>query len=271
MPCYNAAMSALLLQAALLAVPVVYLVIELALVTAGARVTNDLVMRHLGRRVYMLLMWPGVCVHELSHAAACLLTRTHIAEVNLFGPRQQGNQLTLGYVSHDEARHGWQQVVIGTAPFFGGTAVLYGLTWAAWPAAAGLLKSTVSLGLQPQPYWQWLDAFAGSLAAAPFGWWQGLACYLLFSVAAHVAPSNRDLKGTLWPLVLTALVLALPLLALGLFWPAAFLWGSGLLGHAAAVLTGLMAMALVAVAVGLAAVALAALLATVGRRRFRRP
>jgi hypothetical protein len=264
-------MTDLLSQAILLAVPVAYLLLELTLVTLAARVQNDLVMRHLGRRVYMLLMWPGVAVHELSHAFACLITRTRLSEVNLFGPRRQGNQLVLGYVSHAEPRHSFQQVLIGTAPFFGGTAVLYGLTWAAFPAAAGLLKSTVSLGLNPQLYWQWLNSFVGRLGEAHFGWWQGFVVYLMFSVAAHVAPSDRDLKGTLLPLILMALALAVPLAVLYFFWAQAFLWISGQLGHAATVMTGLMAMALVGVTAGLAAVALAALMVMTFRRRFRRP
>lgn len=262
-------MSSLLAQAAPLAAPVVYFVAELILVTVASRLQNDLVMRHLGRRLYMLLMWPGVCVHELSHAVGCLLTRTRIVEINLFGPRQQGRLLVLGYVSHEEARHGWQQVLIGVAPFFGGTSVLYALVWAAFPGAASQLGSTASLGLEPAQYWHWLSLFVAHLGEASFGWWQALATYLLFSVAAHLAPSSKDLEGAGLSIAVLVAVLAVPLAALVFLWPPGFLWVLGQIGHVATVITGLMAMALVGVTGGLAASALASGLVVSLKQRGR--
>jgi hypothetical protein len=262
-------MNDLLRQTAPLAAPVAYFAAELALVTVFSRLQNDLVMRHLGRRVYMLLMWPGVCVHELSHALGCLLTRTRIVEVNLFGPRQQGRLLVLGYVAHEEARHDWQQVLIGVAPFFGGTAVLYALVWVAFPGAASLLGSMASLNLDLTQYWRWISDFAQQLGGASFGWWQALVAYLLFSVAAHLAPSSKDLAGAGLPLLLVALGISLPLALLGLLWPPGFLWSMGVIGRLATAVIGLMAVALVGVTAGLIASATASALVVTLKQRGR--
>ena len=83
----------------------------------------------LGDRTFIYLTAPGVAVHELSHAAFCVIFRHKIVKMSLFSPEADG---TLGYVEHRyDPKSLYQRVgnfFIGTGPIWGGLALLYFLS-----------------------------------------------------------------------------------------------------------------------------------------------
>lgn len=167
---------------------------------------NRVAYARLGKTLYLLLMWPGVMVHELSHAAGCLLTRTRIFDVKLFSPREEGaGNLVLGFVTHEKPRNPFAMFVVSAAPFFGGAAALWGILWLAAPSALRGLGSPLEFGSGQDAAAAIVGAvrayaaFASSLAAALdwHSWKTYLALFLLFSVSAHVAPSRHDMKYAL--------------------------------------------------------------------------
>src|SRR5512142_52008 len=167
---------------------------------------NRVAYARLGKTIYLLLMWPGVIVHELSHALGCLLTRTRIFDVKLFSPREEGpGNLVLGFVSHEKPRNPFATFVVSAAPFFGGAAALRGILWLAAPSALRGIGSPLEFSSGQDAAAAILGAvrsyaaFATALAAS-FDWhsWKTyLALFLLFSVSAHVAPSRHDMKYAL--------------------------------------------------------------------------
>lgn len=180
------------------------------------------VQRRLGRRAVLATAWIGVPVHELSHAAACLLFAHRVERVQLFAPDKRTR--TLGSVRHAWNPHNpWAQVgrfVIGIAPLLGGSLVLWALASTLgnhliapadltgvdhWRAA---LDVTLAQGL----------ALAEALTHAE-SWttprtWAFL--YLCLCIGAHLAPSGTDLQGAragalallvCWWLIATAVAL----------------------------------------------------------------
>ena len=99
--------------------------IELAvLYAAGSNVMSHLVRISdfggsgsvMGRRVFYLLVFPGVVLHEGSHFLACLLTRTKVSRFAPFSPgRSNDGRFVLGYVRH-ERRAFPVGAIIGLAP-----------------------------------------------------------------------------------------------------------------------------------------------------------
>jgi hypothetical protein len=152
--------------------------------------------------------WLGTPIHELSHAAMCLVFRHRIQRVALFEPDPASGR--LGYVSHSYDSKSLYQVVgnffIGVAPFVGGALVLYGLLWLFEPQAARDALATDRLSR---------DVAGGNLFAAAralinetldllarvvtlehlgaLAFW--LFLYLVLCVGSHLAPSPADYKG----------------------------------------------------------------------------
>ncbi len=79
-----------------------------------------------GWRSVLVTGWLGTPIHELSHAAMCLLFRHRIDEIQLFDPDVREGR--LGYVRHSYRKGNWFEeagnVLIGTAPLIGGSVVL---------------------------------------------------------------------------------------------------------------------------------------------------
>ena len=148
-----------------------------------------------GWRGVLLTGWLGVPVHELSHAAVCLLFGHRVERVKLFAPDPRTGQ--LGAVQHAwDKRNLYQQVgrfFIGVAPLVGGALVLLLLTRLLGPA---------SVASEPLP------ADGGALIAALGGhdvagrWVTWLYLYLCLCVGAHMSPSSTDLRGCLPGLLL---------------------------------------------------------------------
>lgn len=172
----------------------------------------------LGSGWYVVLLWPGVIVHELSHALGCLLTLTRVYGFTVYP--QGPNTATLGEVSHAATSNPLKLIVISVMPVIGGGVVLGAL--AQW-----------LLPVVPIPPTLIVDAtFAGRLVdyilasvefirqmAASFSvyqWQHWLFLYFALALSAHLAPSSTDLKHTARG-ILGILVVVVALILIGLF------------------------------------------------------
>lgn len=163
-----------------------------------------------------LLAWliaPGVVVHELSHAAACLLTGAKVHSMVLF--RSDGS---------GEVRHGPPKlkyvgdVLIALAPLIGCSLCLWML--------GVLLRSPVNLyevsaeGVQPNQLaflWNmaglvWRDLGLAVQTTSLSSWRTWVFLYFAMCFTLGMAPSRQDLKnGAVGILVVTLIVLVLHL------------------------------------------------------------
>lgn len=168
--------------------------------------------------VVWLTGWLGTPVHELSHAAACVLFAHRVRELVLFRPDPATG--VVGYVRYTwSPRNPWALLghgLVGIAPLFGGALALAGLLFLLAPG------ETVARLLRPE-----LAGDVGAFGALVAGWlarvedqaavlldpaWlvrprAWLFGYLALCVGTHLAPSGADLRGA-WPslALLTALL-----------------------------------------------------------------
>jgi hypothetical protein len=179
---------------------------QLVLLYAASVYLNRRLYKRLGLVGYLFFMWPGVIVHELSHLAACLITFTRIREVRVFEPRvEPSGDLLLGYVRHDEPRNPFAAMLIGAAPFFGGSAALY-LVFRVFIGRFD--AASLAVALPSQGAASVVAALAGAVASyAGFlyalasrldwhSWATYVFLYLAAAVSSHAAPSRTDLKQT---------------------------------------------------------------------------
>jgi len=149
----------------------------------------------LPHRWLLVFLWPGVVLHEMSHAAACLVTGAKIHEIKFF---KAGG----GYVLHEPSRIPVVgRVLISLAP-------LAGCTLALW-ALHGFLDSPIRMGLDfdvPSKLgWPALVELAEGIFGALEAAWRALAradygdpitwafLYGLLSIAVSLSPSRADL------------------------------------------------------------------------------
>lgn len=265
-----------------LAVIIAPLLLQLVLLYVLSGAVNSIALRRLGKPLYLLLMWPGVVIHELSHLVGCIVTGTRVREVHLFSPRDEGRgNMVLGFVTHDKPRNPLASSVIGGAPFFGGAAALWALMTFMLPAVGRATtfvpvvanSATASavfqvLGLAARRYAEFVLVAAGKL---DWNAWQTYVfIYLAFSLAAHVAPSRADLKNASAGIFLGTILLVLAAYA-GRSWApelaaSATLWFARAIG-AVTVLLSFGLASLLAVAAFFLVVELAIAALSTGRRR----
>jgi hypothetical protein len=208
-----------------LALTALHLALLLGPVTLAALVLhqlNVLTTRVLGgtfgaNAVIWFTGWLGTPVHELSHAAACVLFRHRIQELVLFRPDPASG--VVGYVRYVwSPRNPWALLghgLVGIAPLFGGAAVLAALLFLLAPGE--LVRSLFQLELAADPaaflaqLGGWVTRIGAGAASLlqpalwtrPTTW---LLAYLTLCVGTHLAPSGADLKGA-WPSLAILLVL----------------------------------------------------------------
>jgi hypothetical protein len=170
-------------------------------------------------RAHRIFVGVGVIVHEASHWAACVLTRTEVFEVSLF-------EGTGGHVKH-ERRGPVVMAFIGLAPVIGCSLFLMLLSWLFGMGGVRFAPSGIDLN---NPY----SSITGMLLSAGSTLWMNLSpmntvtalflvyLYLVWSVVACIAPSGPDLKHAF----VGAVILAGLCLLMIYLQPLAFLgWG----------------------------------------------
>lgn len=163
----------------------------------------------LGQRLYLVLFgWLGTSVHELGHAAFCVIFRHKIVEMKLFHPNHHGG--TLGYVKHSFNPRNPYHVVgnffIGIGPLIMGTVVIYttshyllgaGIFGALKPVAIDAASFTTMASVKTMLGAIW--AGVGTLLSAVFTWenlgsWQlWVFLYITFTVGSSMTLSKPDL------------------------------------------------------------------------------
>jgi len=201
--------------------------------------------------LFYLLILPGTVVHELSHYLACIVTFVHVRQVRLFSPQDDG---VLGWVAYDQPDP-FRRSLIALAPFIGGSAGIFLLVRAAFPAAQ-LMPLALAPGGVAQSLAAAISSIIVALRSADLGqiatW---IALYLLFSLSFGVAPSNDDLAPlALYGLVALAVVVAVRFaneqLGLGLAQSSAVDGAAGLLARLFQGLDGLLFFACAVVGMG---------------------
>jgi hypothetical protein len=159
-----------------------------------------------GRLAFLVLVFPGVVLHESAHYLACLITGTKVTRFAAFSPRRSADgRLVLGYVRHE--RRGFPiTAIIGLAPvLLNPLGILF--------VTALLTPLTLSEVAAPS-FNTVTDVLAGRLTDTPLlaaAW-----AYLSLSLALGSVPSREDLSSL--PAVLVVFgggVLLLGLLRVG--------------------------------------------------------
>ncbi len=143
--------------------------------------------------LYALILFPGVLLHELSHALMAALLGVRIGRISVL-PQRVGDHIHLGFVPVEETDF-LRSSLIGAAPLVSGTAViaLLGSSCFGTPALVAALEGG-----------RWGEALAalrGAFGAADAWLW----FYLIFAIGHTMLPSRADIQA--WPF-LGALLLA---------------------------------------------------------------
>lgn len=163
----------------------------------------------------------GTPVHELSHAAMCLIFFHKITEIKLFQIDTKSG--TLGYVNHTYRKRNIYQIIgnyfIGVAPVMVGSVILFVLMMFLLPASyvvvsahIGGLNEVILSGEYSSVPLALLNTVGGLLkgvfltSLADYKWW--IFVVICFCVALHMNLSWQDIKSSL---------LALPFLIAVLF------------------------------------------------------
>jgi len=194
---------------------VLWLGISLAASYLAARMWSGM----LGK-AYGWFLYPGIIVHELSHAAGCLMTGATVTKLSI--SENEG-----GRCEHTAPRIPvLGQVIVGMAPIIGGAAVLYLICVLLSPEAlSGVPLLPGSLTFSPsgfgqfarealEPVWK----VANYLISAQFSHFGTYVfIYLLFAVATAWGPSKKDWSNSAKGIVfLLLLMLAAHFVARGL-------------------------------------------------------
>mgnify|MGYP001591228478 CR=1 FL=1 len=195
-------------------------VLQLLVLSFFAGFVNNLLYRRLGKFLYLLFMVPGVVVHELSHFAGCLITFTRVTGLHLFDPHEEApGTIVLGHVEHVHPHTWLASVLIGSAPFFGGSLVLWlflrwfvpGVAESANFSALTLSGGSIIAMLREFGSF-WISLFSG----LDWGTWQAyLFLYLVLAVGSHLVPSSTDRKNMLWALIGLVMLFVLAVLLAG--------------------------------------------------------
>ena len=159
----------------------------------------------------------GTPIHELSHAAMCIVFGHRITEIKLFQIGSEDG--TLGYVKHSSnPRNLYQrmgQYFIGVAPIFVGSVVLYfammyflpetynkiNLTFFKLKASSGSFALFEKFG---DTFLDLVRSILGEFPMSALGW---VFIILSMCIALHMNLSHADLKGAISAVPLLAIVL----------------------------------------------------------------
>ncbi len=142
--------------------------------------------------LYAILLFPGVTLHELSHALSAALLGVKIGGISLL-PQQKQGHIQLGFVPVEETDF-LRASCIGAAPLLIGSAVIIAIGYSVFGTPAVL--SSLATG-------NWWGALQGLRHAlhAPDAW---VWAYLIFAIGNTMLPSRSDTHA--WPLLGAVLV-----------------------------------------------------------------
>jgi hypothetical protein len=196
-----------------------------ALLTVTSGLVCRLAVELVGRRPYLwLFAWLGAAVHEVSHAALCVLFAHRITEMRLFEPDPATGR--LGYVRHAYSPRNPYHLVgnffIAIGPVLAGSAVialaaslLLGPGHAAAPrsvlAGAGGEGALSEAGRLLGHLVEGASRLRGMIEdAGQRAWWANAAfLWIALSVGGLMALSLEDLKGALHGLAAIAVLVYL--------------------------------------------------------------
>ena len=210
----------------------------------------------------------GTPIHELSHAAMCVLFFHKIDEIKLFQIDTESG--VLGYVKHSyNKKNLYQQLgnyFIGVAPVMLGSVILFfAIKWLLPATSASIdrliggLASIQGKGQSLQIF-EYLPSVSFEMIKTIFTNIPAVGLWLVFLVicmciALHMNLSGADIKGSLVALPLLILLIAIVNAVLGLAFPTAYAPFCVFMNRAGIYLIGMMILAMIVslfcVAVGL--------------------
>lgn len=155
----------------------------------------DLILRlSFSGRKYRLLVAPGVILHELSHAFACICVLAKVKEISFF-------DRTGGYVRHEKSKVPIiGPVIISLAPLFVGIILVYLL--ANYIISDQSFKLALSLDINN------IHRILGAITNLHLSDLKSLvAFYLVISVSITMAPSFKDFTNAFLGIIATLVIL----------------------------------------------------------------
>ncbi len=144
----------------------------------------------LSGRALQLVVFPGVLIHELSHAIGCILTGARIDEISLFSSKGS-------YVKHGKPKIPLLGIlVVSLAPIAGGILFL----WLLSKQYFGVFT------IEPIPA---IRELVIAIVENRSEWKFWVLLYLIISVVISISPSKKDLSNSAIALAVTTIVLLL--------------------------------------------------------------
>lgn len=182
--------------------------------------TNNQYARSIGWKGILFTAWFGTPIHEIGHVIFAKIFRHKVTYVGLFEPNP--NTGGLGHVDHQFQPYSLYQRVgnffIGAAPMIFGSLVLVLMLYVFVPNAkeifASIFHEEYTLPIILVSTWKFVTGLFAltNLKTSIFY----VFLYLSFCVAAHIAPSDQDLKnmwgGFVWMIIFLILLNAIPVL-----------------------------------------------------------
>jgi hypothetical protein len=175
-----------------------------------AKMTRTVGVQCAGQRWDVVVTgWCGTPVHELGHAAFCLLFRHRVTAIKLYDPNPEDG--SLGYVRHTfDQRSIYQKVgnfFIGIGPILFGALVLYVLLLLLLPEWGDILPGARGGATDLRGVGGWtgiVQLIAESVACVLkrffsfdnlLNWRFWVFLYLSFCIASHIELSPPDIRG----------------------------------------------------------------------------
>lgn len=183
-----------------------FIILVLILITLCI-ILNYLFSKYFNRKALLLLLAPGVVVHELSHAVGCLLVGANIQEIKLFSPKGD----TLGYVTHSKPKVPViGQIIISIAPLIGCCLFLYLIALATNFPTDFDYTIDLSEKVAFTEVFQIIKDGIDVIINADFKSWETwVFLYLALSLSASIAPSSKDFFNMLPGIVILGFIVYL--------------------------------------------------------------